>query len=350
MLPAMGGALETNPLSKLLRTTVRSIAVVGWLLAACGTGAVGIGEDGGGDADIDADADADGDVSPCDAIVCPDGFECVDGRCLQVDACEDVVCSQPDEICSGGVCVAGAADNDADGYVARDDCNDFDPAINPGATESCNGVDDDCDGAIDDGLAVGGGWSDWTPWAACSEVCGDGSQTRTRTCTNPAPDCGGAACEGPESEVQACPGMPCPTCASSSLDPSQGLRCRNADGNPDCSSSLYPRCTTATLPTFSLGALPAATDVISAQLSYDCYDCDHPGDEGTVSIGGGAPISIPADPGWSDTWTSGITVDVPAATYGGGSSVVFSFSARDCVNFEVRNVRLSVNARLAACP
>jgi MYXO-CTERM domain-containing protein len=41
------------------------------------------------------------------------------------------------------------------GFVATaGDCNDALPAIHPGASESCNGVDDDCDGSIDDGLAL----------------------------------------------------------------------------------------------------------------------------------------------------------------------------------------------------
>ena len=40
-------------------------------------------------------------------------------------------------------------DADGDGYSA-DDCDDADPAVHPGATEACDGVDNDCSGAIDD--------------------------------------------------------------------------------------------------------------------------------------------------------------------------------------------------------
>ena len=44
----------------------------------------------------------------------------------------------------------------------------------------------------------------------CSASCGDGTQTRTRTCTNPAPANGGADCVGPATETQACIENVCP--------------------------------------------------------------------------------------------------------------------------------------------
>ena len=53
---------------------------------------------------------------------------------------------------------------------------------------------------------VNGGWSDWSAWSACSALC---NQTRTRTCTNPAPANGGADCSGPSTETQTCTGGAC---------------------------------------------------------------------------------------------------------------------------------------------
>lgn len=74
-------------------------------------------------------------------------------------------------------CFPHAADFDGDGYGAGAtnlmcipvapglvpntlDCDDADPARSPSAPEVCNGIDDDCDGALDDGL-VFAWWRDF---------------------------------------------------------------------------------------------------------------------------------------------------------------------------------------------
>jgi len=41
-------------------------------------------------------------------------------------------------------------DADKDGVVAAKDCNDHDPAIKPGAIELCDGVDNNCNGQVDE--------------------------------------------------------------------------------------------------------------------------------------------------------------------------------------------------------
>jgi len=45
-------------------------------------------------------------------------------------------------------------DADKDGVIAARDCNDNDPAIRPGAIELCDGVDNNCDGQIDERVEV----------------------------------------------------------------------------------------------------------------------------------------------------------------------------------------------------
>ena len=52
--------------------------------------------------------------------------------------------------------VVECVDHDNDGYgdncTAGPDCADNNPAVNPGATELCNGIDDNCNGQTDEGL------------------------------------------------------------------------------------------------------------------------------------------------------------------------------------------------------
>jgi hypothetical protein len=45
-------------------------------------------------------------------------------------------------------------DEDNDGYAVPVDCNDANPDIHPGSFESCDGLDNDCDGMTDEDLAT----------------------------------------------------------------------------------------------------------------------------------------------------------------------------------------------------
>ena len=45
-------------------------------------------------------------------------------------------------------------DDDQDGFFSYEDCDDQNPDVNPDAIEECNGLDNDCNGEIDDGLPL----------------------------------------------------------------------------------------------------------------------------------------------------------------------------------------------------
>jgi len=90
-----------------------------------------VDDDGDGFADVDDCDDTDPDINP----------GVVD------DICDGVVrdCSQ----------ASSESDNDGDGYLAcGGDCDDSDFSTNPDGFESCDGRDNDCNGAIDDGIAL----------------------------------------------------------------------------------------------------------------------------------------------------------------------------------------------------
>jgi Putative metal-binding motif/FG-GAP repeat/FG-GAP-like repeat/HYR domain len=97
----------------------------------------------------------------------------------------------------GPIVVPCAVDSDQDGACASGpgaDCNDTDPSVKPNAVETCDGLDDDCDGSIDEGFGVG---------TSCTVGVGTCAVSGQTTC---APD-GSAYCASPS------PGGPAPeTC------------------------------------------------------------------------------------------------------------------------------------------
>lgn len=58
---------------------------------------------------------------------------------------------------------------------------------------------------------VNGGWGAWTSWNSCSLTCGGGTQTRSRSCSNPAPQYGGLSCTGSTTSTQNCNTQNCPS-------------------------------------------------------------------------------------------------------------------------------------------
>ncbi|MAT55534.1 MAG: hypothetical protein CMN32_13740 [Saprospirales bacterium] len=105
--------------------------------------------------DLDGDGYTDGiTTTGCSA---PAGYvaSAQPGDCNDNDAAVNPgaaeACNGIDDNCDG-IVPADEQDNDGDGYrVCDGDCNDNDANIHPGATEVCNGIDDDCDGLIDEG-------------------------------------------------------------------------------------------------------------------------------------------------------------------------------------------------------
>ncbi len=120
-----------------------------------------------------------------DEAGCPEGYQLVAGRCVPAEDAgaegggydagdtPDGCSPQPWYLDSDGdgygdpAAVTEACERPAQ-YVDNDeDCDDGDASVYPGATEACNGVDDDCDGETDEGGASGE-----RPWHP--DVDGDG--------------------------------------------------------------------------------------------------------------------------------------------------------------------------------
>ncbi|MEA3343316.1 MAG: putative metal-binding motif-containing protein [archaeon] len=82
----------------------------------------------------------------------------------------EVYITQGDNVTNCTVNESLLIDNDGDGFPAYIDCDDNNASIYPGAHEVCNGVDDDCDGEIDEGaMNICMDYSTCTPYETCAQ-------------------------------------------------------------------------------------------------------------------------------------------------------------------------------------
>ena len=168
--------------------------------------------------------DTDPERFPGNPEVCDDGHdEDCDPSTLGVDADGDGL--YPIACCNGDACGT--------------DCNDASREVNPEATEVCNGVDEDCDGSVDEGVLLtlypdldGDGFGDGAGEVVMACAVTDGFSTRSTDC-----DDGNAARNPGIAEV--CDGLD--NDCNGALDaPGEDM---DGDGHPAACAGLPPSAT-----------------------------------------------------------------------------------------------------------
>ncbi|MCK6529142.1 hypothetical protein L6R50_16835 [Myxococcota bacterium] len=146
---------------------------------------------------VDEGYDGDGDGHTSCAGDCDDADPAI--RPGAADTCDDGI----DQDCNGAdrPCGCDETDFDGDGYGTAElcgasvDCDDTDPAVHPGAVETCDLVDEDCDGVVDEGFDVDG-----DGYRTCTGDCNDENEAvnpgRAEVCNLVDDDCDGLLDEG----------------------------------------------------------------------------------------------------------------------------------------------------------
>jgi hypothetical protein len=327
------------------------------------------------DGDIDEDvtttywADLDGDgfgdaATTLEGCSQPSGFASEAGDCDDTDSAVNPsaseLCNGIDDNCDTVVDESSAldasiwyADTDLDGYgdpsadttacdapsgtvADNTDCDDTDAAVNPAATEVCNGYDDDCDALVDDDdsgvdLSTGG------TWYADTDLDGYGdASVDTTACTQPsgtvtdATDCDDTAIAVNPGATEVCNGIDddCDTLVDdddSDVDLSTGgtwYADTDTDGYGDAAAGT----TVCTQPS---GTVSDATDCDDTAIAVNpgatevCNsiddDCDALVDDDDTSLDTSTATTWYADSdgdSYGDSATSSLSCSQPSGTVG----------------------------------
>jgi hypothetical protein len=285
-----------------------------------------------------ADADGDGYGGELAVMACdmPDGYTASTGDCD--DASRDfhpgaleVDCTDPNDYnCDGSV---GYADNDGDGVPACEECDDADAAVFPGAVETCDGADNDCDGDVDEPDAVdaltwyvdadGDGYGDAaTSTAACAQPVGYGTDNTDCDDSNAAEYPGAPeTCDGDDDD---CDGE---VDEDSAVDAPTWYADGDGDGYGDASSSAVSCEAPA-------GHVSDATDCDDAdgtenpgadeRCDGDDDDCDGDVDEDSAVDAGTWYADVDGD-GYGDPASGAVACAAPAG---------YGADAQDCDDFD----------------
>ena len=222
-----------------------------------------------------SDSDGDGYGTDVTTTSCeqPEGYSALNGDCDDTDVAynpgaTESDCTDPNDYnCDGSV---GYVDADGDGYAACEECDDASATNFPGATEYCDSVDNDCDGAVDESDAV-----DTTIWYADSDADAYGD-----------PDNSLGACTAPAGYIA--DNTDCDD-AEATVNPGQTEICNGVDD--DCDGTIDNGAADATTwytdsDSDGYGTVGSSVDACAAPAGYvaDNTDCD----DLTTSVNPGA--------------------------------------------------------------